>query len=147
MPTTRPKSFDRETLISTYLRYLAIKQSQDFWAWDVVMETATGPDAEGAWDLVVELLRRVPAADQCQVAAGPLEHAITAHGEALVGWIEGEARRDPRFKEALGQIWLREGELTADVQRRIIAASGGLITPLPIGDEEDEDSDLSPNGR
>jgi hypothetical protein len=132
-----PPSYDRETLITAYLRHIAERTDDDFWAWDAVTELSNAPNAEDAWALVVSLVRRAPDEQLGRIGAGPLEDVVNAHGAALVEWIEGECARDSRFKEALGRIWLTSGALPATVEARIVAASGGRIEPMS-GDEDVE---------
>jgi hypothetical protein len=125
------RAADRDTLIATYLRHTAERRHEDAWAFDAVGNLAGGKDAQDAWELVVELLRRTPDEHLGYVAAGPLEDMLNRHAPALVEWIEGEARRDERFRRALGCIWMRGGELPPDIERRVVAASGGEIVLLP----------------
>ena len=124
-------SADRDALITTYLRHTVEKRDDDFWAWEVVGDLARGADPIAAWDLVVALLRQSPDEYLSYVAAGPLEDMVIRHAPVLIEWIEGEAQRDARFRFALGCIWLQEGDHTPELERRIVAASGGEIHPLP----------------
>ena len=133
-----PAGYDRETLIVAYLRHIAENTAADFWAWEAVGEIARGPSAEDAWDLVVTLVRRAPEEQLGRISVGPLEDMINEHGPELVEWIEGECQRDPRFKDALGRIWLTSGDLPAEVEAKMVAASGGRIEILS-GDEVPED--------
>ena len=89
-----------------------------------------GP-ARTAWHLVLELLRTAPDDELGFYAAGPLEDLVRLHGAEIIGEIEAEARRDSRFRWALGCIWLSHGELPADVLARVVRASGDEIKPLP----------------
>ena len=130
--------FDRENLVLASLRHIAENTAADFWAWEAVGDIARGPSAEAAWDLVVTLVRRAPDEQLGRIGAGPLEDLVNEHGPALVEWIEGECRRDARFKEALGRIWLTSGELPTEVEARIVAASGARIVVLG-GDEASTD--------
>ena len=131
-----PAHYDRETLITAYLRHIAENTGDDFWAWEAVGEASRASNAEDAWDLVVALVRRAPDNQLGRIGAGPLEDLVATHGAALVEWIEGESKRDPRFRDALGGIWLTSGTLPAAVEARIVAASGGVIEPLPADDDE-----------
>ena len=142
-----PASYDRDTLITAYLRHIAENTDDDFWAWEAVGEMSRAPNAEDAWDLVVALVRRAPEDQLGRVGAGPLEDMVDTHGSALVEWIEGESRRDPRFKEALSRIWLTRGTVPAPVEARIVAASGGRIELFSPDDDQGEDLDLTPNDR
>ncbi|HEX8670645.1 MAG TPA: hypothetical protein VF710_02100 [Longimicrobium sp.] len=95
-----------------------------------------GP-AQTAWRLVLELLRTAPDDDLGFYAAGPLEDLVRLHGAELIDELEAEARRDSRFRWALGCIWLSHGELPPDVLARVVHASGNQIKPLPPLDEPD----------
>lgn len=90
----------------------------------------SGP-ALTAWRLVLELLHTAADADLGFYAAGPLEDLVHLRGAELVGEIESEARRDSRFRWALGCIWLSEGELPDEILARVVRASGDEIKPLP----------------
>ena len=130
-PVNTPRSTtDRDTLIATYVRHAIEKRDADVWAWETVGALARDENPEVAWDLVVELLRRTPDEHLSYVAAGPLEDMVRRHAPALIEWIEGEAQRDERFQWALGCIWLHEGDLPAEIEQRVVAASGGAIWPL-----------------
>jgi hypothetical protein len=83
-----------------------------------------------AWELVLEVLRRVPDERLEVYAAGPLEDLVRRWGVDLVGDIEREAARDERFRWALGCIWLLVGDLPSTELERIVHASGGQITPV-----------------
>ena len=126
-----PAGYDRETLIAAYLHHIAENTAADFWASEAVGEIVRGPSAEDAWDLVVTLVRRASDEQLGRIGAGPLEDMVNEHGPELVEWIEGQCQRDPRFKEALGRMWLSSGALPAEAQARIVAASGGRIEVLP----------------
>jgi hypothetical protein len=130
--------FNRDEAVAGYIRHAVAGPADevDFWAWDAVTQFMEHAPADDAWDLVVELLRRAPDAVLGNIAAGPLEDLVCKHGVALVDWIEGEARRDPRFQWALGGVWLTRGELPPEVEARIVAASGGRIEPLDADDDE-----------
>lgn len=90
----------------------------------------SGP-ARTAWHLVLELLRTASDDDLGFYAAGPLEDLVHLRGTELVDEIEAEARRDARFRWALGCIWLSYGELPDDILARVVRASGDEIKPLP----------------
>ena len=124
---------DREDLIAAYVRHARAgpQDEADFWAWQKVTDTINDGPAEPAWSLVLDLVRAVPDDVLGNVAAGPLEDVVCIHGVELIDRIEVSARRDPRFREALGQIWLEWGELPDDVISRVVAASNDQIKPLP----------------
>lgn len=62
------------------------------------------PDA--GWPVLLRLIARAPDEEHLgYVAAGPLEDLIQGHGLAFVDRIAEQARRDPRFREALIGVW------------------------------------------
>lgn len=126
------QDLDRDAVIAGYIRHAVAgpNDNTDFWACDALNRSIIVAQAEEAWDLVVSLLRRAPDEILGNIAAGPLEDLVRQHGVVLVDWIEGEARRDSRFRFALGGIWLRRGQLPAAIEARIVAASGGRISLL-----------------
>ncbi len=99
-----------------------------------------GP-ADLAWALVAELLRRAPDDDRLGAyAVGPLEDLVRLRGPEIVEHVEAEARRDRRFRLALGGIWLAHGDMPPSVLERVVRASGGRIKPLgaPGADASDD---------
>ena len=74
-----------------------------------------------ALDLIDALLEAALAYEDGagQVGAGPLEHLLHEHGVDLLGEVERRARRDAPFRQALSQVWLEDGVLDAEVQRRL----------------------------
>jgi hypothetical protein len=125
-----------DAAVEAWLTYQRTPAKADLRAAFVVDEL-TFPDAdpEVAWELICALIDRAPDELLGAVGAGPLENAVTYFAGQLLGQllgrIEERARRDPRFREALAGVWLREGALRSDVQARVIAASNGAIRPLP----------------
>ncbi|HEY9225903.1 MAG TPA: hypothetical protein VIP11_04605 [Gemmatimonadaceae bacterium] len=123
-----------------YLRYVQTLRTDD--DPDTVWAPETDPDCRAysfveqkirhgpaavAWPLVRAIFAASPDEDLDTQAAGPLEDLVRTRGVELASAIEAEARRDARFRWALGQIRLSEGELPLDVQQRIVEASGGEI--------------------
>jgi hypothetical protein len=96
---------------------------------EVKQRIHAGP-SDVAWELVLEVLRRVPDERLEVYAAGPLEDFVRRWGVDLVGEIEKEALRDPRFRWALGCIWLLVGDLPSTELERIVQASDGQIMPV-----------------
>ena len=54
------------------------------------------------------------------LAAGPLEDLLAAHGSSLIERIETEARRNPTFNLLLGGVW--QNTMTPQIWGRIQAA-------------------------
>jgi hypothetical protein len=61
------------------------------------------------------------------IGAGPVEDLVNRHGAALIEKIEDEAKRDPRFREALASIWLVADDINHDVLSRLQAVTGNQI--------------------
>ncbi|OEZ01261.1 MULTISPECIES: DUF6869 domain-containing protein [Stenotrophomonas] len=76
-----------------------------FWAFcsahELVLE-----DPEKAWEMIEEI-RRLDGSDLIlsNLAAGPLEDLLVAHGERFVDRIEATCRRDQQFRKVLGATW------------------------------------------
>jgi hypothetical protein len=141
MPRDRGLADDQVDIASVaagYLRYSASLHTEagrkrrsdpetdpDRRAFDLVYEILrVGGPADLAWDLVLELVCQSPDDELGNTAAGPLEDLVKRHGEELVDRIEAEAKRDERFKWALGVVWLMESTLPPNVLRRVYHASG-----------------------
>jgi hypothetical protein len=128
---------DVATVAEGYARYARALKSgaakgladddPDVVADDVFRRVLHDGPAAAAWELVLEVLRRAPDEELGFFAAGPLEDVVRRFGVELVGRIEAEARRDARFRWALGRIWLSRGVLPDTVLDRVVAASGGEI--------------------
>ncbi|HST59291.1 MAG TPA: hypothetical protein VLK84_11390 [Longimicrobium sp.] len=99
-------------------------------AWDALETAIRDAPAPVAWALVVMLLRRAPDDRLGFYAAGPLEELVIHRAAELVGEIEVEARRDERFRWALGCVWVSTEALPDEILARIVRASGGAIKPF-----------------
>jgi hypothetical protein len=98
---------------------------------EVSARVTYGSDPQDAWGVVLAL---VAAADEMTsgfVGAGPVEDFVRRFGAVSIDKIEQASRRDPKFRECLGAIWLRDGDLPPDIMARVVAASGGRIRPSP----------------
>ena len=128
----RPAPAGRDALIEAYFRHAAagFDDEADSWAWEAVDDVVWNSSADDVWALILDLVERAPVGLMGTVAAGPLEYAVVEYGRELIDRIEAEAASDPRFRQALGGIWLEQGELPSDVLARLVRASDGRITPL-----------------
>ena len=126
-PVNDPRT--REALLSTYLAEAASEQAsganeERFWAveamWDIVDR-----DPEGAWSILLELIRRADG-DRAlaYIAAGPLENFLVAHGELYLPRVETEARCNAKFRRALVGVW-GENRMSEDLVRRLHALVEG----------------------
>jgi hypothetical protein len=122
---------ERDTLVRTWVRYQQNGDRADFWAADRVTMLTTAPGAPtDAWKVVLDLFGAVPDDVLGAFAAGPLENVVCCHAGHVIDEVERFARRDRRFRRALGRIWLTTGALAPDLETRVVAASGGAIRPL-----------------
>ena len=129
---------DLPTVIATWIRHAQERRKEDFWAWDwVKARVLWDGSAEEAWTITTELVRAAPDELLGFIGAGPVEDLVNRFGGELIDWIEGEARRDPRFQDALGAIWLQIGTLPPEIEARIVAASGGRIEPFEIATDQE----------
>jgi hypothetical protein len=118
---------DIPSLVAAYIRN-AQGNTDEFWAWEEVKDRVyLGSDAEDAWNVVTALVNAAPDDQLGYIGAGPLEDLVVCHGAGLVDRIEGEARRNPAFMDALSCVWLDAGHLPADAEARIVVASGHAI--------------------
>jgi hypothetical protein len=107
------------------------REDPDRAAYDAVRDAIRDAPADIAWGAVHQLLRLTPDEELGFVAAGSLEDLVHLRGAEIVALVEAEADRDPRFRWALGCIWLSRGELPDDVLARIVHASGNAIRLFP----------------
>ena len=121
---------DPKQLAQAYLQHMPSTSEND-WAYDElsdrVFDQSNGADA---WELILALVEGANEENLGIVGAGPLEDFVRIHGKSWVEPIETAARRDPKFRAALGCIWLSRGDLPPDVLDRVVVASGGAIHPL-----------------
>lgn len=72
-------------------------------AWDLCQDKP-----EKAFQLVLEILRRNYSNRILEVlSAGPLEHILAEHGEAVIELVEAEAKSNSLFATLLGGVWRR----------------------------------------
>jgi uncharacterized protein DUF6869 len=114
-------------LIEVYHRHGIHDRKEDFWAWERVHDIARGADAQRAFRLVVGLVRAAPDDRLEHLGAGPVEDLVQHHSAALIDQLEAEARSDPRFREALGSIWLVAEDISPPILARLQNATGGTI--------------------
>ena len=119
-------------LATAYLKHYRTKSEKDSWAFDEVFDrvTAARATAADAWSLVLTLIELADEDSLGYVGAGPLEDAVRHFGVELIDQLEVQARLDPKFRAALGVIWLSYGDLPPNILSRVVAASDGRIQPL-----------------
>ena len=99
-----------------------------------IRDTITSGDISHAWSLVRAAVRAAPDETLNVHAAGLLEELVQTRGAECIDLIEQEARRDDRFRWALGQIWIFDAPYPDEIVQRFVAASDGAIQPLRSDD-------------
>jgi hypothetical protein len=90
-------------------------------------------DEEHLRELLTLLVELAPDNDVLDVVgAGPLEDFVKAADDDRLRWIESEADRSPRFRYALGKVWL-PGEPVRTFLRVEQAAGVALHWPEHLG--------------
>jgi hypothetical protein len=95
-----------EQVVDSYLRHYALKEEQDFWAFDQVNHIVRRDPAAG-WRLTFLLVNKSPSDEAlAYIAAGPLEDLLTFHGPTLIDDVAVAARADERLQLALSGVWV-----------------------------------------
>jgi hypothetical protein len=92
----------------TYLDYVENGRHADQWVSTVVSDLSLGVVADDAslWSLLVLLVELAPDARVLsRIGAGPLEDLLNRADEQWLVIVESEARRSPRMREALANVW------------------------------------------
>jgi hypothetical protein len=96
---------DDSHLVDSYLKHFVTKDQSLDWAFDEFLDVMDA-DPERAWMLTMALIQRAPdAASISYVAAGPLEDILVKYGTQFIDRIETQSRRDPKFRQALCDVW------------------------------------------
>lgn len=121
--------FGRDMVADTLIRQYSRPTGFDFWAWEAARDLIND-DPHEAWLLILELVRKAPDSRVLStIAAGELEEFIDAHAEAFIDWIETEARRNGRLREALAYVWI--SGLRPDLFDRVEKAAGVRLRRPP----------------
>jgi hypothetical protein len=116
------ESLDDCTLADAYLRQLETNNPDLFWAFEEVLEICDS-DPERAWQLTLTLIAKASNPKSLSyVAAGPLEDLLKNHGSVVIDRVEIAARRDPKFRLALCDVWGLSGDI---YERAKIAVGSG----------------------
>jgi hypothetical protein len=110
--TPQPKSYDHP----------------DWWAIDLFWDPGVKGYTALRRELIVKLLEHAAPETIGAVAAGPLEDFLSDDEDDL-RWIEAEAARNPRMREALTRVWIAT-DVTDATLARLDAAAGELL-PRP----------------
>jgi hypothetical protein len=107
--------------------YMVTKDDRYWWALDLLYSDSYLSDRGRREKLIEVLIETAPDEHVLGIAAaGPLEDAIYDADEC-VSWVEARATSSPRFKQALGMVWIWN-DVSAERFARIERAAG---RPLP----------------
>jgi hypothetical protein len=85
---------------------LAVRDAEDQPTDEQIEMLHTLTEPERAWPVILALIEAAPNEEALAfVAAGPLEDLIQSHGNDFADRIIERARRDPRFRSALRDVW------------------------------------------
>jgi uncharacterized protein DUF6869 len=122
---------EHKRLVETWLRHARDHRKEDFWAWDEVSGLVQH-DARAGWDIVTALVAAASDDLLPAVGVGPLEDLIGEHVDVVIDKVVSQAAADPRFRDALTQSWFRYGQLPPHAERKLIAATDGVIRFLGL---------------
>lgn len=121
------EKIEQQTLVDAWIALHKLpsdaqQNSHHFWAFERVCELCE-ESPEECWDIILGILRKDSNAKVLSnLAAGPLEDLLVAHGAMFVEKIEQQAKTDERFRNLLGGVW--QNAIPDDIWRRIKAVSG-----------------------
>jgi hypothetical protein len=129
--------YDHETgmWVTTGTRFEEILSQSRFHA----LKDGARDDPEAVWPLLLDLIVEVSDDLLACVGAGPLHDLIHYHTAPIIGRFEVQAAADPRFRKALFDILIAEGELEPDLEARLVRAAGPGFWLFPRVDEDSEE--------
>ena len=111
---------DDSRLADAYLREFETGDPDLSWAVDEVLEICFARDTERLWQLTLTLIAKAANPKSLSfIAAGPLEDLLTKQGDAVIERVEIAARRDPKFRLALCDVWGLSGTILARVKAAV----------------------------
>ncbi|HWJ62806.1 MAG TPA: hypothetical protein VNS19_12630 [Acidimicrobiales bacterium] len=102
----------------------------DWWAIDLFWDPGVTGNTALRRELIVKLLEHAAPETIGAVAAGPLEDFLSDDEDDL-RWIEAEAARNPRMRQALTGVWIATDVTDATLTRLDAAAGEELPRPRP----------------
>ena len=79
-------------------------------------------DPEAAWNIILIIRREGSDLILSNLAAGPLEDLLVAHGDQFIDRVEALAERDTQFRKLLGATW--QNSMPGTLWSRIKAVAG-----------------------
>jgi hypothetical protein len=97
------------------------EREQRFWSherlWELIQD-----DPETAWNIIQIIRREGSDKVLANLAAGPLEDLLVAHGDRFIDRIEALAGHDTQFRKLLGATW--QNSIPGTLWSRIKAVAG-----------------------
>ena len=105
--STEPPRPTWSELIDAYLEHVQTKSAETAWSICPIVGMTFCSPPETQWGVVLELIERAPDDDDVlgDLAAGPLEGLLGQHGECVIGWVEEQFKKDPKFAKVLTGVW------------------------------------------
>jgi hypothetical protein len=97
------------------------EREERFWSHDRLWELIQD-DPEGAWNIILIIRREGSDVILSNLAAGPLEDLLVAHGDQFIDRVEALAERDAQFRKLLGATW--QNSMPDTLWSRIKAVAG-----------------------
>lgn len=120
---------ERGEWVTAESRYSAVATEERI---DAIRE-ALSDDRARAWTLILQLIADAPEDTVPYAGAGPLEDFVCRCAPEFIEQIEHEHAQNPRFREALFEIWLTRGKLPTDVEARLARLLGPRFEFFPEG--------------
>ena len=114
-------------LADRYVGHVTEPVPNVFLAWVRLGQLVRALYPEQAFNLASHIIHELPDTLLGSFGGGALAHLARHHGHVVIDWVEGEARRDVRFLEALSSMCLATEELNPFVMPRVQAATGTRI--------------------
>ena len=104
-----------------YAKINSAEHTSKFWSFEEMARLQTS-DPERCWAIILKIF----ALDQsdhllANLAAGPLEDLLAAHGERFIERVETLARQEPRFRFLTRMVW--RNSISAAVWARLRKAA------------------------
>ena len=121
-------NFDREHIIRAWIALQEAEEESAFyehnlWAAEKLWEFSQD-NPELCWELILEILHREPSDKVLgNLAAGPLEDLLAAHGSEFIEKVEQQASQDKRFRKLLAGVW--QNEMSDDIWNRVKSVAHG----------------------
>jgi hypothetical protein len=122
------EAFSLTEIAEAWLAYQTTKGDRYWWAVDLMWSDPYLHDRDRREKFIELLIEAAPDDLLGHAAAGPLEDAIYDADEC-VSWLEDRAATSPRFKQALGEVWIWDAVSEGRFARIERAAGRPLARP------------------